>query len=86
MPSSESGPIDEAFVARAVAYIRDQLGKDTQGVGPDSDLIQTGVLDSLGLVSFMVFLEEERGEELAEVPDLSQGFSLRRAHRLVASG
>jgi acyl carrier protein len=70
------------FMTQARRYISDSLGKDGDAIDPDVDLIRTGILDSLLLISFLSFIETLRGEELSEIPDLSGSFTLRSAYCL----
>jgi acyl carrier protein len=73
---------ESTFIDLARTYIRDVLGKNGDSVDPDADLIRTGILDSLLLVSFLTFIEEQRGQELSEIPDFSGAFTLRSAYCL----
>lgn len=72
------------FYERAGTFLR-ELGQIPEVPEPDQDLIGTGVIDSLLLVSFLTFIENERGTELPDFPDLASGLSLRSAYALFRS-
>jgi acyl carrier protein len=74
---------EEMFIERARNFLREVLGKDNVDIDVDDDLIGTGILDSLSLLSFLFFIEETRGEELPDIPDMYNGFTLRSAYGLV---
>jgi acyl carrier protein len=54
-------------------------------VGGDEDLIDTGVLDSLGIFQLVAFLEERFGVAIADTEITPENFgTLERIERLVA--
>lgn len=75
------------FVADAQTWLRQRAGDDVGVVGPDVDLVRSGVLDSLLLVAFLTYLQDERGGPLPMAADSGitvEDFStLRRAYDLV---
>ena len=52
--------------ARLTEYIRGELLSDPEGRGPDDDedLLGGGVIDSLGVMSLVYFVEQEFGFEV----------------------
>lgn len=84
--------VDEAtFVERAVVLVADLVGDDPGSIDADTPLLELGFFDSLALISFLEFLEEERGSTLPVSPDdgipLEALTSIRTAYReLLASG
>jgi hypothetical protein len=74
---------ESEFFNRACEYLRTEVGRDTEALALDRDLIADGVLDSLLLLSFLYFLEGLRGDKLAQIPDFSSGFTLRGAYEMI---
>ena len=75
--------IDETqFISRARSFLCENLGLDLSNLGPDEDLISSGLLTSLPLIEFLSFIEAERQTELSDAPDLGQGLTLRIAYGL----
>lgn len=75
--------LDEgAFVSKATAFLNDRI--EVRELTPDTELIESGLLDSLGILEFYLFLEECRGQgippEAASLEDLA---TLRRAYDLL---
>lgn len=83
--SNESKLSEPVFFEIARSYLRDVIGKDCSRLTEDTDLIKNEYLDSVLLISFFCFLEEQRGAELSEIPDLRKSFTLRSAYALVIS-
>jgi hypothetical protein len=80
---------EREFVDSAVALLCGLSGTDPSELGPDTDLRSTGWFDSLLLVSFLDFIETQRGAPLpisAEtgipIADLA---TIRGAYRLVVA-
>lgn len=51
------------FVSDALRFL-EEIGADTAGVDPGTNLFESGVLDSLGTLAFLDFLEQQMGEEI----------------------
>ena len=78
--------VDEAtFIDRGVAFVAELSGDDAGAIDGDTPLLDSGFFDSLALVAFLEFLEEQRGEPLPVSPDdgipLDGLTSLRTAYR-----
>ena len=80
MPGDEEPNIDMAAVSR----LRDWMAStkpQTVEIGLDTHLINEGVLDSLEMVNFLLYIEEVRGQEIPEALVQPQYFtSLRVIH------
>jgi len=64
-----TGNVDQLADATTVEKLRGWIVKAkplTRGVGLDTDLISEGVLDSLEMVNFLLYIEELRGKEIPE--------------------
>src|SRR5262245_7106981 len=65
-PRSEGALVSDLsadeFIARAQRFLTG-LGVSPAALDPDADLVATGVLDSLLLLAFLAFVEEQRGHE-----------------------
>ncbi|WP_164019629.1 phosphopantetheine-binding protein [Pyxidicoccus trucidator] len=81
-----SEPLTEGeFIARAQRFLTG-LGVDPTALDPDTNLVDTRVLDSLLLLAFLAFVEEQRGYEAEPKPeDLVAIRTLRTAYSLVHS-
>lgn len=68
----------------AVTKLRDWIGAKSQrpvAIGMDTRLIDDGVLDSLEMVNFLLYIEEIRGKEIPEMQIQPEFFvSLRVIH------
>jgi len=62
------GLTEEEFIARARQFLIG-LGVNPASLDPDVDLVDTGVLDSLLLLAFLAFVEEQRGHEAQLQPE-----------------
>jgi acyl carrier protein len=51
----------ELFEARARAFLHEHVGDRADEVDGSTDLFEVGILDSLLLVAFLQFIEEQRG-------------------------
>lgn len=52
--------------AELLEYVKESLLRGEQEVGPDDSLIDMGIIDSIGLMQLMGFLEERTG---LKIPD-----------------
>jgi hypothetical protein len=76
---------DADFIERARQFLG-RFGVNAAALDPDLDLIDAGVLDSLLLLAFLAFVEEERGHEAQLEPgDIVAIRKLRTASALVRS-
>jgi acyl carrier protein len=69
------------------AFVVERLAPATgrTEIGEDEDLIDTGVLDSLGIFQLVAFLEERLGVAIADTEITPENFgTLARIERLVA--
>jgi acyl carrier protein len=75
---------EESFVRLAGEFLRERLGDRAEHVDADTELVASGLLDSLLVLEFFFFLEGIEGvaikPEEASVDALS---TLRSAYRLV---
>lgn len=55
---------EEEFIRESLDLIRELTGDESAGLGPDTELLATGWFDSLLLVSFLDFIETQRGAPL----------------------
>jgi acyl carrier protein len=76
---------EDVFISRASAFLTNRLG-DGARFDADTDLVGTGVLDSLTMLEFFFFIEEQRGAPI-DTKDFSlqQISSIRTAYRLAAA-
>ncbi|RKH36778.1 phosphopantetheine-binding protein, partial [Corallococcus sicarius] len=78
-------PTESEFIARAQKFLTG-LGVQPAALDPDTNLVETRVLDSLLLLAFLAFVEEQRGYEAEPKPeDLIAIRTLRTAYALVNS-
>ncbi|HTU46954.1 MAG TPA: hypothetical protein VMF91_17965 [Bryobacteraceae bacterium] len=76
---------DAEFIARAQRFLAG-FGANPAALDPDVDLVDTGVLDSLLLLAFLAFVEEQRGHEAQLQPeDIIAIRKLRTASALIRS-
>jgi acyl carrier protein len=62
-----------------------EIGADTTGVQPDTHLFASGVLDSLGTLAFLDFLEQQTGGEIdVEKLDIDAISTLHNAYEFVS--
>ena len=54
---------EEEFTESALSFLK-EIGADTSNVGPETNLFESGVLDSLATLAFLDFLDQKRGEEI----------------------
>src|ERR1700759_3450951 len=76
---------EDEFISRASTFLTERLG-DGARFDADTDLVGSGVLDSLAMLEFFFFVEEQRGEAI-DTKDFSlQSISsIRAAYRLAAA-
>lgn len=75
---------EEEFIARARVFLREIGGVDADSVDVDANLVETGVLDSLAIIAYVSFIEEQRGSEMEMGPEeLRLLMTLRSAYLLV---
>jgi hypothetical protein len=85
-PKSDEELADEAFIARARQFLSG-LGINSSTLDSDVDLVVTGVLDSLVLLAFWAFVEQERGHQAEfQAEDVRAIRTLRTAARLARQG
>lgn len=79
-------PLNEAaFMDAATQFLLNLRGPDQGTVEPDSDLVLDSGLDSLQLIALFRFIEELRGDELPDVPEL-ENLTLRGSYQLLYRG
>jgi hypothetical protein len=84
-PARPLADADAEFIARARHFLTG-FGVNPAALDPDVDLVDTGVLDSLLLLAFLAFVEEQRGYEAQLQPeDIVAIRKLRTASALVRS-
>ncbi|HET9622743.1 MAG TPA: hypothetical protein VFP84_15325 [Kofleriaceae bacterium] len=78
---------ENEFISRASAFLTSKLG-DGAKFDADTDLVAAGVLDSLAMLEFFFFVEEQRGEPINTKDFSLQAISsIRTAYQLaLASG
>jgi acyl carrier protein len=84
MTDSNSVPTEEEFIARARQFLHEIGGQHVDAVDVDANLLESGVLDSLAIIAYVAFVEEQRGSELEMGPvELELIMTLRSAYTLV---
>jgi acyl carrier protein len=74
---------EEEFIERARRFLSEFGGEDPAAIDPDVNLVDNGVLDSLLLIAFLAFVEEQRGYEMdIQEEDLKLLATLRTAYTL----
>jgi len=83
MNEADSFLTEEEFIERSRRFLSEFGGKDPASIDPDDNLVDTGVLDSLLLIAFLAFVEEQRGYEMEmQEEDIKLLASLRTAYTL----
>lgn len=54
----------DEFIAEAKAFFESRIGDEAAAITGDSDLVGSGIMDSLMLLEFFFFLEELNGSAL----------------------
>jgi acyl carrier protein len=73
------------FVEVALKFLG-EIGADTTGIEAETNLFDSGALDSLGTLAFLDFLEQQLGTEIeVEKLDLDEISTLHNAYRFVVS-
>jgi aryl carrier-like protein len=75
---------EEVFINRARIFFHEVAGVESASLGPDANLVESGILDSLLLISFLAFIEKLRGSPLdITLENLPAISSLRGAYAFV---
>jgi len=73
---------------RAFEILKDCLAKvvnsDISAIGPDTDLIEDGIIDSLDSMSLLFEIEQKIGEKLPEITDDYEDFRVGSLVDIVA--
>ncbi len=79
--------LDETeFYALAAAFISEICGHPIDGLSPDRNLLESGILDSLRTIEFLAFIEAQRGRPLpSETLSPAAAATLRGAYDLIAA-
>jgi acyl carrier protein len=76
---------EDEFIASANTFLVGRLG-DGATLDPDADLVGSGGLDSLAMLEFFFFVEEQRGEPIDTAEfSLQMISSIRAAYKLASS-
>ena len=59
---------------RLTTFINDTLVKKAEGVGPDESLLESGVIDSVGIVEVITFIENEFDVKVADEDVVPENF------------
>ena len=80
VPSPAGAPAADAVDAALRAFVVDELLFGDPAPGPDDDLFETGVLDSMGLLRLLAFAAEAWGVQIPPAELRLEAFqTLRRA-------
>lgn len=63
-PEQPTTRIDDDFRSRLLTLIRDEVATDDEPVEPETDLLLTGLVDSLGVVMIVEWIEDELDIEI----------------------
>lgn len=75
---------EEVFIDRARSFLFEVAGVESASLDADANLVESGILDSLLLISFLAFMEKLRGSQLEITPEnLPAISSLRGAYAFV---
>jgi acyl carrier protein len=76
---------EDEFIACANTFLAGRLG-DGASFDPDTDLVGAGGLDSLAMLEFFFFIEEQRGEPIDTAGfSLQMISSIRAAYKLASA-
>lgn len=70
---------EEVFINRARIFFYEVAGVESDSLDADANLIESGILDSLLLISFLAFIEKLRGSPLDIRPENLPAISSLRA-------
>ncbi len=74
------------FLDQALRFISDRIGEKASAIQPETDLRARGILDSLLIIEFFVFLEQIKGSPIdASTFSLDRISTLDAAYELVTS-
>ena len=59
---------------RVREFLKNELGKDVTGVGPDDSLLESGMIDSVAVMQLVAFLETTYGIRVAEDDLMPENF------------
>jgi acyl carrier protein len=77
---------EDEFVDRAHEFLQQRIGNQADGVEGDTELVASGILDSLLVLEFFFFLEEVRGSAIdPEEVSVEALSTIRNAYRLVVA-
>lgn len=83
MSDSNGVLTEQEFIERARRFLSEVGGEDPAAIDPDANLVDNGVLDSLLLIAFLAFVEEQRGYEMdIQEDDIKLLATLRTAYAL----
>jgi hypothetical protein len=75
---------EEVFIHRARVFFYEVAGVESASLDADANLMESGILDSLLLISFLAFMEKLRGSQLEITPENFPAISsLRGAYAFV---
>jgi acyl carrier protein len=55
-------------------FLSTDLGKDVSGIGPDDSLLESGVIDSMGVLQLVAFLESTHGIKISDDDLMPENF------------
>ena len=74
---------EQEFIENALKFLA-EIGADVSEIQPETNLFESGVLDSLGTLAFLDFLDQERGQEIEiENLEFESISTLRRTYQFV---
>lgn len=73
------------FINATTQYLVRSQGPEYQPPEPDQNLATEVGLDSLRLISLLRFIEQLRGDELGDIPEIGE-LTLRTCYRLYLGG
>ncbi len=77
---------EQQFYQSGREFLLERLGEAAEHVDADTELVQSGLLDSLLVLEFFFFLENTRGAAIApEAATVEVLSTLRSAYQLVVS-
>ena len=63
-PTEQPARIDDAFAERLLSVVRDEVATGDEPVDASTDLLLTGLVDSLGVVVIVEWIEGDLGIEI----------------------